>query len=206
MSQPVDTPVPAAGQTSTTPTVVPPQPQGDPAPAQTPPDAPATGGQQGDPNALGDAGKRALQAEREARQKAESRAAALEKQIADANKTAEEKAADALRDAQALAQTNAAKALRYEVAAELGVPLAMAARLVGNTREEIAADAAVLLAQIPVATTPPTGGAPAAPLDQGARTTPPGQLSREELAKLSPAELLEAAKQGRLTQLLNPKG
>ena len=201
------TPAPAAPATETAPTTgtPAPQPQGDPANAPT---APEPKGDNDPANApLGPGGIKALQAERDARTKAEQERDALRKQIADANKTAEEKAAEALKEAQSLAETNAAKALRYEVAAELGVPLAMAARLVGNTREEIAADAVKLKEILAGATTPPpTGGAPAAPLDQGARTTAPGQLSREELAKLTPAEVLDAARQGRLNQLLNPKG
>lgn len=182
MSQPIPTPTtPAAGtdpKPVVTPTVVP--PQGDPATATKTPEPKA------DADALGDPGKRALQAERDARQKAESDLAALQKQIADANKTAEEKAAEALREAQELAAKNGAKALKYEIAAELGVPLAMASRLVGATREEIEKDAATLLAQIPAGT--PTGPVvPATGIDQG---------GREQSAPDLDAQIAEAEKAG----------
>ena len=164
MSQPIQTPPTSAADTdpkpAATPTVIP--PQGDPAQATKTPEV------KSDADALGDPGKRALQAERDARQKAEADLAALRKEIADANKTAEEKAAEALREAQELAATNGAKALKYEIAAELGVPLAMASRLVGSTREEIEKDAAALLAQIPAsAATGPV--VPPAGIDQGGR-------------------------------------
>ena len=164
MSQPIQTPPAPTADTdpkpAVTPAVIP--PQGDPAAAPKAPEP------QGDPNALGDPGKRALQVERDARQKAVADLAALRKEIADANKTAEEKAAETLREAQELAAKAAAKALKYEVAAELGVPLAMAARLVGTTREEIATDAAALLAQIPAAA-PHGPVVPATGIDQGGR-------------------------------------
>ncbi len=107
----------------------------------------ATGDAQGDPADLGDAGKKALTAEREARKAAEKAAAealARIKEFEDAQKSEAEKAADALRTAQETATQSAAKALRYEVAAEKGLPLEAAARLTGSTREELLADADVL--------------------------------------------------------------
>jgi hypothetical protein len=137
--------------------------QGDPAnaaPATSAPTTPAEPATPPDPTGLGDAGKRAIHAERAARQKAEQDLAALRKQVDDANKTAEERAADQLREAQESAAESAAKALRYEVAAEVGVPLAMASRLVGKTREEIHADAEEFLAQIPQAPSTPAGPRP----------------------------------------------
>jgi hypothetical protein len=102
---------------------------------------------QGDPADLGDAGKKALAAERDARkaaEKATTDALAKVKAFEDAQKTEAEKAAEALTAAQQTAAESAAKALRYEVAAEKGIPLNAAMRLTGTTREELAADADVL--------------------------------------------------------------
>jgi hypothetical protein len=107
------------------------------------PQAPA----QGDPADLGDAGKRALAAERDARKAAEKTATDLAAKVQafeDAQKTDAQKSADALAAAQKAASDSAATALRYEVAAEKGIPLGAAARLTGSTREEMLADADVL--------------------------------------------------------------
>lgn len=142
------------------------QPSGDPAtaqPAPTPavPDAqapataPTAGDQpQGGDEPLGESGKKALEAEREARKKAEAELARIRKEIEDSKKSAEQKAAEELEEARRLAQENAAKALRYEVAAAKGLDLALAPRLTGTTREELEADAEALKALIPTKTTP----------------------------------------------------
>lgn len=90
---------------------------------------------------LGEPGLKALQAERERASKAEKALADLQKQVEDAGKTAEQKASDALAEAQHNAQAATLKALQYEIAAEKGIDLKLATRLVGATREEIAADA-----------------------------------------------------------------
>lgn len=99
--------------------------------------------------ALGDPGKKALVAEREAHEKAKADLAALRKEIEDGKKTAEQKTADDLKAAQDAAAQNAAKALRYEVAASKGLNLQLAARLTGSTKEELEADADALKALIP---------------------------------------------------------
>lgn len=93
------------------------------------------------PADLGDAGKKALAAEREARKAAESELKAMKQQIADASKSAEQKAAEALAAAQKSAEDATSRALRYEVAAEKGIDLKLAGRLSGATREELEADA-----------------------------------------------------------------
>jgi hypothetical protein len=98
--------------------------------------------------ALGDPGKRALVAEREAREQAVASAAALQKQIDDASKTAEEKAAEALAEAQQRASAAETRAAKYDAAANAGLPLELAPRLVGSTPEELAADAVSLKAQL----------------------------------------------------------
>lgn len=141
-----------------------------PAPA-TPPSEPAD-------EPLREPGKKALEAERTARAKAEADLAALRKQIEDASKTAEQKAADDLKAAQAEAAANAAKALRYEIAAEAGIPLALAPRLTGSTREEILADAEQLKTLIPAGATPPGPRSPAPDPAQGAR--PPQDKTEDD--------------------------
>jgi hypothetical protein len=115
-------------------------------------------------DALGDPGKRALVAEREAREQAVASAAALQKQIDDASKTAEEKAAEALAEAQQRASKAEARTAQYDAAVKTGLPLHLAPRLVGSTPEELAADAVQLKAQIGAT---PTGGTPRPDPSQG---------------------------------------
>lgn len=146
-----------------TPPAAPPAASTDPAtPPVTDPVAPPPAGD------LGDAGKKALQIERDARKKAEDDFKALQQQIADSQKTAEQKAAEALSAAQASANEASSRALRYEVAAEKGLDLALAARLSGSTKEELEADADALMTLIPKA---PEASAPVPP----AGPTVPGQ-------------------------------
>lgn len=130
-----------------------PQDQAGATPPTPPVPADPASGNQPDPNdqPLGETGLRALQAERDARAAAERAAAELAarvKSFEDANKSAEERAAEQLAEAQRTAVENANKALRYEVAAEAGLPLTAAGRLQGSTREELLADAASLKALI----------------------------------------------------------
>lgn len=125
-------------------------PAGDP-PADPKPDA--------DP--LGDAGKKALASEREARKAAEKELAKYRKadaEKADADKSEAEKraAADARADAAEL------RATRLEVAHEKGLTPAQAKRLVGTTREELEADADEVLRDFPV-TPAATGPKPPKP-------------------------------------------
>jgi hypothetical protein len=101
---------------------------------------------------LGDAGKKALDAERQARRDAEKQAkefAARLKEIEDRDKSEVDKLreqVDALtreRDAASI------RMLRTEIAAEKGLTPAQAKRLVGATREELEADAAEILEAFP---------------------------------------------------------
>lgn len=130
----IETPDPAAGGGS---------------PADQPTETEEPKGSQGDPDNLGESGKRALAAERDARKAAEKAAAdalAKVKAFEDAQKTDTEKAADALADAQKAAAESAARALRYEAAAAEGLPLSAAGRLVGDTLEALRDDAKALKA------------------------------------------------------------
>lgn len=100
---------------------------------------------------LGEAGKRALEAERKARRAAEKRAQELEakvKEAEDAEKTELEKLQGQVADLTKRAEASEAKATRFEVAAEKGLSLAQARRLVGSTKEELEADADAMRAEL----------------------------------------------------------
>jgi hypothetical protein len=149
------------------------------APAPTPtPTPPAAPDPQGDPAALGDAGKRALDAERQARKQAEDRIKELEplatraREIEESQKTEQQKLADKLAAAEAAGTTSTSELLRLDVALDKAPPgmepakiRKLAKRLTGTTREELEADAAELFAEF--------GGAPAKPT--------PGQRPTENL-------------------------
>lgn len=97
---------------------------------------------------LGDAGKKALDAERREKRAAEKRAADLEarlKEFEDRDKTESTRAIERAEAAEKAAAAAEARALRLEIAAENGLTAAQAKRLVGETREELEADAKELL-------------------------------------------------------------
>lgn len=97
---------------------------------------------------LGENGLKALNAERDARKLADQKVKDLEKQIEDSKKTAEQRAADDLEAEKAGRLAAETRALKFEVAAEAGLDLKLAARLTGATREELVADAAELLTMV----------------------------------------------------------
>jgi len=161
-------------------------------PATTPPAEPAKASATDD-KPLGEAGQKALTAEREARK-------ALEKQLADQAKTLEglkplqdlaaaigvkpesgKTSVETLTEQVAAMRTELGSErlgrMRLEVAAEKSLTPAQAARLQGATRDELAADADALKALFPAAATPPgdpaatttTPGTPVPDLSQGAR-------------------------------------
>ncbi len=97
---------------------------------------------------LGDAGKKALDAERRDKRAAEKRAADLEaklKEFEDRDKTESTRAIERAEAAEKRADAAEARELRLEIASEKGLTPAQAKRLVGETREELEADAAELL-------------------------------------------------------------
>ena len=118
----------------------------------------------GDAEQLGDGGKRALSAIRQERDAekaradaAEARAAELERaQMTDQERVVAER--DSLREqyeqATATVAAKDATILRYEVAAEQGLTLAQARRLIGTTREELLADAEAFKAELPAPAAP----------------------------------------------------
>ena len=126
---------------------------------------------------LGDGGKKALAEERKARQTAErelARYRKAEQDKADAEKTELQKASETAAAAETRATEAEARALRLEVAAAKGLPLAMAKRLQGTTRDELEADADELLAAVPPKTAgdPPARPGPKPDPSQGARGEP----------------------------------
>lgn len=137
---------------------------------ETPPANPATG--KGDPEALGDAGKKALDAERQARREAEARLKELEplaakaRELEESQKTEIEKATEARTVAEREAAEARGRALRLEIALEKapeGMPIAkirkLADRIQGDDREALEADAAELFEEFTTKPTPP-GKAP----------------------------------------------
>jgi len=123
---------------------------------------------------LGDAGKKALAAERDARKAAEKELARYrkaEQDRAEQDKTeAEKRAAAEQRAAEA-----ELRATRLEVAHEKGLTPAQAKRLVGTTREELEADADEILRDFPVAPAKPA--APKPDPSQGARGGTPARAT-----------------------------
>jgi hypothetical protein len=114
--------------------------------AEATPEKPATGD-------LGDAGKKALDAERKEKRAAEKRAADLEarlKEFEERDKTEAEKIADRAKSAEDRATQAESRAMRLEVAFDKGRTPAQAKRLVGSTREELEADADEILRDFPV--------------------------------------------------------
>ncbi|WP_258933209.1 hypothetical protein [Nesterenkonia pannonica] len=75
-----------------------------------------------------------------------------------------------LSEARKEAESNATKALRYEVAAEKGIPLEAAARLTGETKEELESDAEKLQALL--GTSPRAAFAPGKHQDPETKPSP----------------------------------
>jgi hypothetical protein len=104
----------------------------------------------GDDN-LGDAGKRALERERQARRDAEARLRELEplaakaKELEDAKKSEAEKLTAKIDDLTSKLEASDLRAMRAEVAREKGLSARQAERLQGKTRDELVADADDLL-------------------------------------------------------------
>jgi Domain of unknown function (DUF4355) len=127
----------------------------DPA-ASTPPaiDPPAV---QGDPADLGDAGKKALDAERKRAAAAEKEAKTLKARLDEieaASLSELEKAQKAANDAAARLAEYEKTTTRQKVALIKGVPADLVDRLRGDTEDEIAADADALMALVKAPTTP----------------------------------------------------
>lgn len=121
---------------------------------------------------LRDAGKKALDAEREARKSAEKELAKYrkaEQDRADADKSEAEKRAAAEERATAAEL----RALRLEVAHAKGLTPGQAKRLVGATRDELENDADEILVEFAAAKPPAGPGAPKPDPSQGSKGDPP---------------------------------
>jgi hypothetical protein len=176
-------------------------------------------------DALGDAGKRALAAEREARKaEADARKAAEKANadlvaqldglkpitdlfaqirktaVPDAEKTDVEKLAERLAAQEKATADERLARWRVEVAAEKGLTKAQAARLQGGTFEELAADADDLLALFPkpAPAEPKAEATPAEPAKPPTPKPDPSQGPRGESRTRSPN--LAAAVQAAMTQ------
>lgn len=101
-----------------------------------------------DPDGLGDAGKRALDSERKARRDAEKKLADVQKrldELADRDKTDQQKLTDRLTAAEADLAKERSSGARLRVAMRKGLTETQARRLVGESEEELEADADELL-------------------------------------------------------------
>jgi hypothetical protein len=122
---------------------------------------------------LGDAGKKALEAERAARRDADKQLRAVQeelKKLQDKDKSETDRLRDEVEQLKAQSAEGAAKALRAEVALSKGLSAAHAKRLVGTTREELEADADEILEAFPSpggGATPPPGKRPVPDLKGG---------------------------------------
>lgn len=108
-------------------------------------------GKPGDPANLGDAGKRALQAERDARTAEKKRADTAEAKLADIEKsqmTEQQRIEKERDDAKSAASGATMKLGQYEAAAEAGLPLSWAKRVTGDTPAERLADAKAMAADL----------------------------------------------------------
>lgn len=118
---------------------------------------------------LGPAGEKALKAERARADKLDREHKAAQAELAkyrDANKSDQDKLSERATAAESRAAEAEARALRLEIAHEKGLTPAQARRLVGNTKEELEADAEELLesfggAKPPAATSNTPGRRPA---------------------------------------------
>lgn len=195
----------------------PPEPSEDP-PSEDPPqeeDPP------GDPEALGDPGKRALDAERQARKDAEREKRELQKKLEEAQRAQMDDHERALAEArdEAVAETATKYASRLAAARAEALAAARthdpdaAVQLLGDLTAFVTEDGEVdtdamstaldeLVEAKPYlksdAATAPVGGA-----DQGRRPPPgPTQLTREDLRGMSPEQIVEAKAEGRLEKVL----
>lgn len=169
---------------------------------------PATGGN--DDDGLGDAGKRALQAERDRAKKAEQQLKQARDELAelkktgDATKSAMDKVLAKLEAAEERSQNAEQRALHGEVVAATGLSMAKVARLKGGTVEELMADAEEVFDWKPAddkgegGPTPPGEPAQTRPEDKGSKpygrprenlTADPGAVDQPDK---SPQEIADA--------------
>jgi hypothetical protein len=115
-------------------------------------------------------------------------------------KSEQEKLAEKLAAAEALASEASAKLTRYEIASQKGIPTEALDLLTGSTREELELAADKLLSLIGEQTKTKL---PMPDVNQG-KPAPAavGQLTKDDLASMTPAEIMKAKNEGRLNELL----
>jgi hypothetical protein len=117
-------------------------------------------------------------------------------------KSEHEKLAETLASAQATASEATAKLTRYEVASQKGIPAEALDLLTGSTREELESAAEKLLSlianQSKPALKPDTNQGQPAPQNVG-------QLTKEDLATMTPVEIMKARSEGRLNEVLGKR-
>lgn len=142
---------------------------------------------------------RSMARKHEARAKENAEKASKYDEVVESQKTEQQKLADKLAEAEKRAAALESEKIRVEVAAEKGVPADM---ISGSTREELEAYADRLLEFRTKSARPDFGG--------GARGTdfdPDGAqiTSQSQLDGMTPDEIVEARKSGRLDDLLGVK-
>ena len=161
----------------------------DPNETTTPTEPEAPEQRDADTEPLGDAGKKALAAEREARKAAEKAAAEYEKRLKEieaAQMSDLEKAQAAAKEAQEAAAKATTEALRWKVAAEFAIAAEDAEVFLTGTDEDSIRKQAQRLAELAASKGPTT---PKPDLSQGAKGTP---------SQATPAQKFAAAFEGRL--------
>lgn len=133
---------------------------------------------------LGDAGKKAIAAERRqaaAEKKRADELAARLKAFEDAQLSEQEKAAKRAAEAEDRASKAEKRAMRFEAAQKAGLDLSLAGRLQGETAEELEADAKSLLTLVGTKTAPkpdPSQGSRPAGKDTEVKAQVDTQLAR----------------------------
>lgn len=139
----------------------------------------------------------------ETRAKADHDAAKAWREYELSQKSEHEKLAEQLAAAQAEASQASTTLLRYQIAAEKGIPNDALDLLVGSTREELQTAADKLLSLIADQSRPKT---PTPDMNQGQPATAKvGQLTQADLDKMSPTEIMKAKSEGRLDELLGKR-
>jgi chromosome segregation ATPase len=137
----------------------------DPTPKADPNDEPKD-----DQKDLGDAGKKALEEERKARRDAEKQLKAVNdrvRELEDKDKSDSEKLTSRVAELEKELSTERSRAMRLEVAIDKGLTKTQARRLVGDTEDDLVADADDLLSSFK-------------PSDE-TKPAPPGSIPKENL-------------------------
>lgn len=135
--------------------------------------------------------------------KADSEAAAKWREYEASLKPEQERLADELAKFKAEASQATAELLRYRIASEKGITGEATKLLKGSTQEELEAEAELLLSLIANQSKPK----PPMPDENQGKPAPNaiGQLTEADIKNMSPAELNEARRNGRLNDLLGIK-